>query len=234
MNHKEKIAIVTGSNRGIGKQVALDLAAQGVFVIVTSRNKTEGKLTQQQIIDSGGKADFFPLDVANGKSVLGLYDYIKKAYGKLDILVNNAGVYLDHDGFTGTTREDTEKTLETNLIGPLQLCQLFLPMMKENGYGRIVNVSSGMGQMSDMGAGYPAYRISKSAINALTIIASKETIGRNIKVNSVCPGWVRTEMGGPSAERTIEQGAETIVWAALLPETGASGKFFRDKKEIPW
>ncbi|BDA77640.1 short-chain dehydrogenase [Leptospira kobayashii] len=234
MNRKEKIALVTGSNRGIGKQVALDLAAQGIFVIVTSRNKTEGKLTQQEIISSGGKADFFPLDVSNEKSVLSLFDYIKKTYARLDILINNAGVYLDHDGFSGTTREETAKTLETNLVGPLRLCQLFLPMMRENEYGRIVNVSSGMGQMSDMGAGYPAYRISKSAINALTIIVSKETIGRNIKVNSVCPGWVRTDMGGPSAERTIEHGAETIVWAALLPETGATGKFFRDKKEIPW
>lgn len=228
------IALVTGANRGIGKQIAMDLADAGAFVIVAARNEEEGVATKDLILKRGGRAEHFPLDVSKEKCLLELKDYIDGSHGKLDILVNNAGIFLDTGEFVNTTLEELNATLQTNVAGPLRLIQLFLPGMIQNNYGRIVNVSSGMGQLSDMGSGYPAYRISKTAINAITKIASQETSGKNIKVNSVCPGWVKTDMGGPNASRSIEKGAETIVWAALLPDNAPSGKFFRDKKEIDW
>jgi len=125
-------------------------------------------------------------------------------------------------------------TLETNLIGPLLLAQVLVPLMKRNGYGRIVNVSSGQGQLSDMGVGTPAYRVSKTALNALTRTLAAELKGSGILVNSMCPGWVRTDMGGAGAPRTVEQGADTAVWLATLPDDGPSGGFFRDRRPIPW
>ncbi len=126
------------------------------------------------------------------------------------------------------------KTLETNIFGPLRLTQAAVPLMRKNGYGRIVNVSSGAGQLIDMGMGFPAYRMSKAALNALTRITAAEVKDTNILVNAVCPGWVRTDMGGPQAERSVEHGAETPVWLATLPDDGPSGGFFRDKLPIPW
>jgi len=125
-------------------------------------------------------------------------------------------------------------TLETNLIGPLLLAQALVPLLKRNGYGRIVNVSSGQGQLSDMGVGTPAYRVSKTALNALTRTLAAELKGSGILVNSMCPGWVRTDMGGAGAPRTVEQGADTAVWLATLPDDGPSGGFFRDRRPIPW
>ena len=234
MLDQNRIALVTGANRGIGKQIAMDLAAIGVFVIVGSRNEEEGEITKDLILKKGGRAELFPIDVSKEKSLTALSDYVEGSFGRLDILINNAGIFLDTGEFVNTSMEELTSTLQTNVAGPLRLIQLFLPHMIQNNYGRIVNVSSGMGQLSDMGTGYPAYRISKTAINAITKIASAETSGKNIKVNSVCPGWVKTDMGGPNASRSIEKGAETIVWAALLPDDGPTGKFFRDKKEIEW
>ncbi len=234
MLDKNLIALVTGANRGIGRQVAIDLADAGAFVIVAARNESEGSSIRETILKRGGRAEHFALDVSKEKSLYELKDFIDGSYGRLDILVNNAGIFLDKGEFVNTTLEELNATFQTNVAGPLRLIQLFLPGMIQNNFGRIVNVSSGLGQLSDMGTGYPAYRISKTSINAITKIASQETIGKNIKVNSVCPGWVKTDMGGPNASRTVEKGAETIVWASLLPDDGPTGKFFRDKKEIEW
>lgn len=174
------------------------------------------------------------MDVSSENSIKSAQDLIFETYGKLDILVNNAGVFLDKGSFFESDRELVKKTFETNVLGAFSLCQAFLPSMKEHNFGRIVNVSSGMGQLTDMNSGYPGYRISKTALNAVTKMVSEDTDKKNIKVNSVCPGWVMTDMGGPSATRSVEKGAEIITWAALLPHEGPSGKFFRDKKEIPW
>ncbi|MCZ8156582.1 MAG: SDR family oxidoreductase [Leptospira sp.] len=234
MLKENRIALVTGANRGIGKEVALELAHAGAYVIVGARNEEEGEETRDLILKNGGRAEHFPLDVSKEKSVLALSDLIEGTHGRLDILVNNAGIFIDKGEFVNTTMEELNATLQTNVAGPFRLTQLFLPRMIQNNYGRIVNVSSGMGQLSDMGSGYPAYRISKTAINAITRISAQEAVGKNIKVNSVCPGWVKTDMGGPNASRSIEKGAETIIWAALLPDDGPTGKFFRDKKEIEW
>ena len=126
------------------------------------------------------------------------------------------------------------RALETNTLGPYQLMQKFAPMMKKAGYGRIVNLSSGMGQLEEMNGGYPGYRISKTALNALTRIFAEELLNTGVLVNSVCPGWVKTEMGGPNADRDVEEGADTIVWLATLPDDGPTGGFFRDREPIDW
>lgn len=126
------------------------------------------------------------------------------------------------------------RAMTTNVYGPLLMSQALVPLMKKNNYGRVVNISSGLGQLSDMGGGYPAYRISKTAINALTRMFAGELKADNILVNSMCPGWVKTDMGGPDAPRDVQEGADTAVWLATLPDNGPRGKFFRDRQEIPW
>jgi NAD(P)-dependent dehydrogenase (short-subunit alcohol dehydrogenase family) len=152
------------------------------------------------------------------------------------VLVNNAGVMLDPRGsrVLDARPKTFRDTLEANMLGPLQLMQALVPLMKKHGYGRIVNVASGQGQLSDMGVGTPAYRVSKTALNALTRTFAAELHGTGILVNSMCPGWVKTDMGGPNAPRTVEQAADTAVWLATLPDDGPNGGFFRDRQPIPW
>ncbi|MDF3822266.1 SDR family NAD(P)-dependent oxidoreductase [Leptospira sp. 96542] len=228
-----QIALVTGANRGIGKQVAIELAKLGVYVLIGSRNPDDAEDCLEEV-SKLGKGEILTIDVSKEQSLNTACDTILGSFKKLDILVNNAGIFVDSGKFLDSTVEDIQRTLAVNLYGPFRLIQMFLPLMMDKSYGRIVNVSSGMGQLSDMGSGYPAYRISKTAINALTCMTNVEAAGFNIKINSVCPGWVKTDMGGASATRSVEQGAETIVWAATLPNNGPTGKFFRDKKEISW
>ncbi|EMJ97525.1 MULTISPECIES: SDR family oxidoreductase [unclassified Leptospira] len=230
----KKIAIVTGASRGIGKEVSKQLAKSGIHIVCASRKKEDSEKTVVSIRQEGGSAESFALDVSDPNSIRTFLNDVLSKYPKIDILVNNAGVYLDSGSIENTTLEMLQGTLDTNLIGPFLLSQKIFGVMKKNDYGRIVNVSSGMGQLYDMSSGYAAYRISKAALNALTRILHSESSGKDIKVNSVCPGWVRTDMGGKSATRSVEHGAETIVWAAQLDKSGPSGVFLRDKKEIPW
>ena len=236
------IAVVTGSNRGLGLETVRQLAKREIRVIATCRNASRGEAALEKLLAEGLDVLFQPLDVSSEASIADLGGFIHSRCGRVDILVNNAGVYLDIHGTEdvggasvfNTSLETLSTTLKTNLYGPLLLAQELAPLMKQQHYGRIVNVSSGMGQLSDMDGKSPAYRISKTALNALTRILAAETRGSNILVNSVCPGWVRTEMGGPNAERAVEQGAAGIVWAATLPDDGPSGGFFRDGQPIPW
>lgn len=236
------VAVVTGANRGLGLETARQLAKRDIQVIVTSRNIGKGEMAMETLLAQGLDVLFQPLDVSSESSVAELGAFIHSRCGRLDILVNNAGVFLDIHSTEDTSSasvfnaslETLTTTLKTNLYGPLLLAQELTPLMKQQHYGRIVNVSSGMGQLSDMEGRSPAYRISKTALNALTRILAAETQGHNILVNSVCPGWVRTELGGPHAERTVEEGASGIVWAATLPDDGPSGGFFRDGQPIPW
>lgn len=236
------VAVVTGANRGLGLETARQLAKRDIQVIVTSRNAGKGGMAMEKLSAEGLDVLFQPLDVTSESSVAELGTFIHSYCGRLDILVNNAGVFLDIHSTEDTgnasvfnaSLETLTATLKTNLYGPLLLAQELVPLMKQQHYGRIVNVSSGMGQLSDMEGKSPAYRISKTALNALTRILAAETEGYNILVNSVCPGWVRTDMGGSGAERTVEEGASGIVWAATLPDAGPSGGFFRDGQSIPW
>ncbi|MCP5158116.1 MAG: SDR family oxidoreductase [Gammaproteobacteria bacterium] len=240
--NKQPVAIVTGANRGLGLETVRQLAKRDIQVILTSRHAGKGEMAMEKLLADGFDVLFQPLDVTSESSVAELGAFIHSRCGRVDILINNAGVFLDIHGTEDTgsasvfnaSLETLTTTLKTNLYGPLLLAQELTPLMKQQHYGRIVNVSSGMGQLSDMEGKSPAYRISKTALNALTRILAAETQGYNILVNSVCPGWVRTDMGGAGAERTVEQGASGIVWAATLPDDGPNGGFFRDGQPIPW
>jgi len=232
----QKIALATGANRGLGFEVSRQLAKLGMQVILTSRDPEKGQKAAEQLRTEGLEVVYCPLDVTNPESIASLSQFIRDKFGRLDVLINNAGLMIDPPDISGfDAKVDTlRKTMETNVYGPLQLIQALVPLMKEHNYGRIVNVSSGMGQLTDMSGGYPAYRISKTSLNALTRIFADELKGTDILVNSMCPGWVKTDMGGPGATRTPEQGVDTMVWLATLPDDGPTGAFFRDREPIPW
>ena len=232
----KRLAVVTGANRGIGYEIARQLGAQGIRVIAASREPAKGEAAAARLVAGGADAVFFPLDVTSAKDVAALAAHVEKQHGAADILVNNAGILIDpHGGRVLDTEIDIfRETMEANFYGPLRLTQALVPAMRERNYGRVVNLSSGLGQLEDMGTGTPAYRVSKTAINALTRMLAAELAGSNVLVNSVDPGWVQTAMGGPNATRSVEQGADTAVWLATLPDGGPSGGFFHDRKPIAW
>ena len=229
----ERVALVSGGTRGIGREVAAELAELGYRVVLGSRDLAKGEEAGREL---GNGVVARQLDVTDEESINRCIDWIAGEYGRLDVLVNNAGII---GGGWSTSALDVDldevrATLETNLFGAWRLTQVALRVMRKNGYGRIVNLSSGMGQLSDMGGRSPAYRLSKTGLNALTRILTAELEGENILVNSCCPGWVRTDMGGRSARRSVEEGADTPVWLATLPDDGPRGGFFRDRETIPW
>jgi NAD(P)-dependent dehydrogenase (short-subunit alcohol dehydrogenase family) len=232
----KKIAIVTGGNRGIGHEIARQLMKADLFVVVGARDAAKCDSAVQALKTTGPNVAGFPLDVNDTKSVRRFVEHLEKHHGAPGVLVNNAGVYPESteakvvDTPTSTWRE----TLETNLFGAVRMCREVVPLMKKLRYGRIVNISSGLGQLHQMGEGSPAYRVSKAALNALTRTLAAEVAGSGILVNSMSPGWVRTDMGGEEAPRSVEEGADTAVWLSLLPSNGPTGQFFRDRKPIPW
>lgn len=238
----DKIALVTGGNRGLGFETCRQLSKLGYRVLLTSRDWGKGRTAAEALRAEGHQVDFQQLDVTKDDSIATVKTFIEKEYTRLDVLVNNAGVFLDSSRageFKETASleipaETVRKTFEINALGAYRLCQFFVPMMKKTRYGRIVNVSSGMGQLGEMEKGWPAYRISKTALNAVTRVFSEEVKGTGILVNSICPGWVKTDMGGPEADRSLEEGVDTIVWAATLPDDGPTGGFFRDRQPISW
>jgi NAD(P)-dependent dehydrogenase (short-subunit alcohol dehydrogenase family) len=230
-----KVAVVTGANRGIGFEICRQLARLGIHTILTSRDQAKGQAARQEMADAGLDIGYRQLEVTDAKSVPDLAAHIQQEYGRLDILVNNAGIAIDKGTSVLHTDLDTlRQTMETNLYGPLRLCQALVPLMRRQKVGRIVNISSSMGQLSSMGSEAPSYRMSKAALNALTRILAAYLEDTGILVNSMCPGWVRTDMGGRSASRSVEEGADTAVWLATLPDDGPTGGFFRDRKPIPW
>jgi NAD(P)-dependent dehydrogenase (short-subunit alcohol dehydrogenase family) len=237
---KQQVALVTGSNRGIGFEIAKQLALKKIQVVLTYRSSTNGEAALRNITRDGAKKVVVrQLDVSNQVSVDNLSNEVEKTFGRLDILVNNAAILIDRDDLVASNAdlEVVKATLETNLIGAWRMCKAFIPLMKKNGYGRIVNVSSGSGQfeyMATSGGYWPAYSVSKASLNALTVMLASELRGTNILVNAVCPGWVRTEMGGSNAPRSVEEGAATPVWLATLPDGGPTGQNYYDKKQISW
>lgn len=238
MSQSQKIALVTGANRGLGLQACKVLAELNYHVLLTSRNKDKGIKAADDLRNQGFNVIFHPLDVTDSDSIQVLAAFVQKQYSRLDALINNAGIFPDagkgqpSNSIFDTSLDTVRAGLETNTLGALAMAQTFIPMMRGN--GRVVNISSGMGQLSDMNGCCPGYRLSKTAINAVTRIFADELQGTNVKINSVCPGWVRTDMGGANADRPIEEGVGTIIWLATLPDDGPSGGFFRDKQLIPW
>ncbi len=232
----KRIAIVTGGNRGIGHEIARQLAKADLFVVIGARDKVKCENAVASLKAGGGHVAGLVLDVNDTKSVRHFVEQVEKLHGAPSVLVNNAGVYPETTDakVVDTPTSIWRETLETNLFGAVRMCREVVPLMTRLRYGRIVNISSGLGQLQKMGEGSPAYRVSKAALNALTRTLAAEVAGSGILVNSMSPGWVRTDMGGEEAPRSVEEGAETAVWLSLLPSNGPSGQFFRDRKPIPW
>ncbi|UOF00727.1 SDR family NAD(P)-dependent oxidoreductase [Bdellovibrio reynosensis] len=235
----KKIAIVTGANRGLGLATSEALAQRGFKVLMTMRNPDKEQKTLNALKMKNLDVVPMKLDVSQEKSINDFVEHVRKEYGFVDVLINNAGILIDkEDGGNQSifkTKSSTiQKTFAVNTLGPFLLTQKIFPLMKQEGYGRIVNVSSGMAQLSHSQSASAAYRLSKTALNMVTNLFASEVEGSDICVNSVSPGWVRTDMGGPNADRTVEQGIKGIVWAATLPKGGPNGKFFRDQEAIEW
>ena len=240
---KKRAALVTGGNRGIGYAIGRSLALRGIEVILGARDPNKGVSACSRLQGEGLDVNFELLDVTDEDSVQTAVKHIQAQFGRLDILVNNAGIMIDDDeNVLNVSRDTIEKTLQTNVLGPLRLCQHCITLMRAGGYGRIVNMSSTLGSLSEMAdpdaahadVRTPAYRLSKAALNAITTLIAKEVRNDNILVNSACPGWVRTDLGGDEAPLTPEQGADTPVWLATLPDGGPTGGFYRERTRIPW
>ena len=231
-----RIAIVTGGNRGIGHEIARQLVKNDIYVVVGARDAAKCEQAVASLKKEGGNVSGFPLDVNDTHSVRRFVELVEKQHGSPSILVNNAGVYPESTlaKVVDTPTSIWRETLETNLFGAVRMCREIVPLMTKLRFGRIVNISSGLGQLQHMGEGSPAYRVSKTALNALTRTLAAEVAGTGILVNSMSPGWVRTDMGGDEAPRSVEEGADTAVWLCLLPSNGPTGQFFRDRKPVPW
>jgi NAD(P)-dependent dehydrogenase (short-subunit alcohol dehydrogenase family) len=229
-----KTALITGANRGIGYEVARQLAGKGFHIFVGARDPRNGREATETLKENGAIATFVPLDVSDGQSISEAVHVVAEVADHIDVLVNNAGILLDEDvSITQLSVDTVSEVLRTNTFGPLLVTQAFLPLLSRSSAPRVVNVSSGGGQLSDgMDTWAPAYCLSKTALNAVTGLFAAAL--PDISINSVCPGWVRTDMGGASATRSVEEGADTIVWLATDAPKELTGQFLRDRKQIPW
>ncbi|HEX3581968.1 MAG TPA: SDR family NAD(P)-dependent oxidoreductase [Thermoanaerobaculia bacterium] len=225
------IALVTGSSRGIGREVARELVAREYDVIVTARKAADAAQAAKEI----GARYSHALDTSDVSSIDALGEYVAKEIGALDVLVNSAAVLLDEgESIANVDPAVFEETWRTNTLGPFLMTQRLVALLRKSGHGRVVNVSSGAGQLSSMSSYAPSYSTSKAALNAITILFANALRRDGILVNCVDPGWVRTDMGGRAAPRSVAEGADTIVWLATLPDKGPTGGFFHDRKPIAW
>jgi len=229
-----KTVLVTGANKGIGKEVARELAGRSFHVFVGARNVEAGRAAAAEMTREGGKAIFLPMDVSEAGSVASAVREFSRQADHLDVLVNNAGIIVEGDAAILALEDELlRETFETNTLGPLRVTRAFLPLLAKSAAPRVINVSSGAGQLTDGADGWaPAYCISKTALNGVT--AQLAAALPKFAINSVCPGWVRTEMGGENAPRTLAQGADTIVWLAEEAPQDLTGQFLRDRKSLPW
>jgi NAD(P)-dependent dehydrogenase (short-subunit alcohol dehydrogenase family) len=224
-----RVALVTGANRGIGREVVRQLLDHGFRTVLSALDEDRGRIAAGEV-----GSEFLQLDVGEEGSVERCFRAVEEAFGRLDVLVNNAAIHYDTwqrgiDADLAVVHE----AFETNLFGAWRTCREAIPMMRRNAWGRIVNVSSEGGSLTSMGGGTPAYSVSKAAMNALTRVLAAELTGTGILVNSVCPGWVATDMGGPGG-RPVQVGAARVMWAVLLDDDGPTGGFFRDGRPLPW
>ncbi|HYD97824.1 MAG TPA: SDR family oxidoreductase [Alphaproteobacteria bacterium] len=237
---QQPVALVTGANRGLGFATSAELARRGYHVVMTGRSEVKIQDAARALQQKGLAVTPFMVNVADASDLSRIPPMLEERFGgRLAVLVNNAGIMPGLPGGSDrsiltVTPDAMIEGFQVNLLGALMLSQAVLPALRRNGGGRIVNVSTGMAQLSDMGGGQPAYRVSKTALNAVTRIFAQELANEPIKVNCACPGWVQTDMGGPNAPRTVEEGIDIIVWLATLPDDGPTGGFFRDRQPLPW
>jgi len=228
------IAVITGSNKGIGLEAARQLIKKGFQVFMTARRKEEGRKAVDQL-SANGNARFVYLEVTEPDSVRKAAREVSEQADHVDVLINNAGIFPDGDSsILNVDQLLLEKSFLTNAAGAVLVSQAFWPLLARAKTGRIINVSSGLGSLSEMGSSAPTYSISKAALNAVTRQFAAALKDKGIIVNSACPGWVRTEMGGPQAPRSVEEGAEGIVWLATEAPADWTGNFIRDHQVIPW
>jgi NAD(P)-dependent dehydrogenase (short-subunit alcohol dehydrogenase family) len=233
---KPHVALVTGANRGLGLETSRQLLAKGLSVVLAGRDAAALKRAHRTLSEPDQRrAITAQMDVTSAESIAAARQAVIAHVGRVDVVVNNAAVLLgENDDVLSIAADDYRRTFETNLFGMIEVCRAFVPGMARAGYGRVVNVSSGAGQLATMSSYAPAYSISKTAVNAFTRILANSYRGDGVLVNAVDPGWVRTDMGGPSAPRAPQEGADTIVWLATLPDHGPTGGFFHDRRAIDW
>jgi NAD(P)-dependent dehydrogenase (short-subunit alcohol dehydrogenase family) len=228
---KARVAVVTGSTRGIGREVARQLAARGDRVIVTGRKAQDAARAAGDI---GGAASH-ELDTSSKESIEAFAVFVERDFGALDVLVNNAAILVDEGrSIVDVTPDEFESTWRANTLGPFLMTRRLAGLLRASGHGRVVNVSSGAGQLSSMTGYAPSYSTSKAGLNAITILFANALRAAGVLVNCADPGWVRTDMGGSSAPRSVAEGADTIVWLATLPDGGPTAGFFHDRKRIEW
>jgi NAD(P)-dependent dehydrogenase (short-subunit alcohol dehydrogenase family) len=223
------VAVVSGANRGIGLQVARELGQSGMTVLLGARDMERGEAAAAELAGEGLDVRAVALDVTDQASV----DALSASLERVDVLVNNAGI-LPHGLASELDPAVADAAWQTNALGAWRLALAVIPLMREQGWGRIVNVSSGAGSLADMSTYEPPYSVSKAAMNAITRVLAADLQGTGILVNSVCPGWVRTDMGGAIAPRSVQEGAASVLWAVRLPDDGPTGGFFRDGEPVPW
>jgi NAD(P)-dependent dehydrogenase (short-subunit alcohol dehydrogenase family) len=235
MSTQSRVVLITGANRGIGCETARQLAAKGFHVIIGARKIEAAQEAASEISKSGVKASPLAIDVSDTASIRAAATGFGRLADRLDVLINNAGIYPDEGlSILTVSRERLADTFHTNTFGPVEVTQAFLPWLRKAGNARVINVSSGYGQLGGLAPDVPSYCLSKLTLNGVTIMLASALRADGISVNSMCPGWVRTDMGGPNATRSVEQGADTGVWLASEAPQTETGKFFRNRKPIEW
>jgi NAD(P)-dependent dehydrogenase (short-subunit alcohol dehydrogenase family) len=235
MHRTRRVALVTGANRGLGYAIARQLAERGVHVVATGRDLEQANRTASDLLDRGFAASGARLDVTDPDTITTAVQHTLDRYGRIDILMNNAGISDGDQQPSDIDLELTSSVWRVNVLGAWQCVEAVVPTMRAAGYGRIVNLSSTLGSLHHMTRPTePAYRVSKAALNAVTRVFAAELTGTGILVNSASPGWVRTDLGGPNAPRSVEQGADTPVWLATLPDDGPTGGFFYEREPLAW
>ncbi len=229
-----RLVLITGGNRGIGRELVRQTVAVGDTALLGARNVTQAREVAAALADENGRVEIVPLDVTEPKTIARAAQHVERTHGRLDVLINNAAVLYDY-GQRGVDADMAvvEEALQTNLLGAWRVSQAFLPLLRRSPHPRIVNVSSESGSLASMGAGSPAYSVSKAALNALTRVLADELQAEGILVNAICPGWTATDMGGRGG-RPVADGAASIMWAVDLHDAGPTGGFFRDGKPLPW